>query len=414
VGSPTAIRVEGVSKRFRLYKDRPTTLKERVTQLRQPRYDEFWALRDISLEVPSGSAFGLVGRNGSGKSTLLRVMARIHRPNGGSVETRGRVSALLDLGAGFHPELSGRENVYLNGAILGLNKRQINDVFAEIVEFSGLGEFIDSPVKVYSSGMYVRLGFSVAVHVRPDILMIDEVIAVGDEEFQRRCFDHLYGLRRQGVTVVFVSHDLGLMASMCDRVAWLDHGQLLAEGPALEVTRQYLDQVNEAEEERIGESETNAGPGHRRGTREVEVRDLEFLDSCGQPVAVAGTGDTLVIRIHYDAHTAVEEPVFGLAFHSEGGVHLAGPNTRLSGLSTGTLRGQGYLDYRIERLALMPGLIRITVGVFDKHIMHAYDYRDQSFSLHVQLGSSVEQFGIVDLGGTWKPLVPTPAGGLTR
>ena len=225
-----AVVVDSVSKRFRLQHERPASLKEKVTKLRFDRKNEFWALKDVSLAVPSGSMFALVGHNGSGKSTLLRLIAGIYKPTTGKVATVGRISALLELGAGFHPDLTGRENVYLNAAILGMTRKETDRLYGSIVEFSGLEEFVDTPVRHYSSGMYVRLGFAVAVHVDPDILMVDEVIAVGDAEFQRRCYEHFYKLRQKGTTIVIVTHGLGDVKSMCDEAAWLDHGALRAVG----------------------------------------------------------------------------------------------------------------------------------------------------------------------------------------
>ena len=218
---------------------------------------EFWALRDVSLDIAPGSFHGLIGHNGSGKTTLLKLMAGIHQPTMGVMEVNGRVSALLELGSGFHPELSGRENIYLNGAILGLSRKEMDLAVDEIIEFSDIGEFIDAPVKILSSGMYVRLGFAVAVHVAPEILLIDEVIAVGDEAFQRKCLEHLYELRRAGTTIVLVSHSLPLVEGLCDEVGWLDHGHLMQAGEATEVCWAYLDAVNaeEAEKLRDGDDE---------------------------------------------------------------------------------------------------------------------------------------------------------------
>jgi lipopolysaccharide transport system ATP-binding protein len=388
-----AVVAEGVSKCFRLYKDRASSLKALVTRGRS-RYEDFWALRDVSLTVPHGSAYGLVGHNGSGKSTMLRLMARIHRPTEGCITTHGRISALLDLGAGFHPELSGRENVYMNGAILGLSKAQIDGVFDEIVEFSGLHNFIDSPVKIYSSGMYVRLGFAVAVHVDPEILIIDEVISVGDMEFQQRCLEHIYELRRRDVTVLVVSHSIQLIQTMCDRAAWLDHGHLMAEGTALDVTRRYVDHVN-------AEGVVDPAAGDHRGSGEIRVTGVEFLDPAGQPNAVVSTGESLTVRVHYHAREAVQDPVFGLALHSESGLQLAGPSTRVGGHVTGMVDGDGYIDYRIDRLAVTPGTVVLTVGVFDRHELHQFDYLDFSFELHVQPGKLPVPSGLIDLGGTW-------------
>lgn len=408
--APPAIVVDDVSKRFRLYRERASSLKETMTvrRGRRARFEDFWALRDVTLSIPKGSTFGLIGHNGSGKSTLLRLMAGIHPPTSGLVQTHGRVSALLELGAGFHPELSGRENVYLNGSILGLTRREINAVLDDIVAFSGLAEFIDSPVKHYSSGMYVRLGFAIAVHVKPDILMIDEVIAVGDEEFQRRCYDHIFKLRRQGVTIVMVSHSAPLMEQMCDELAWLDHGRLKQVGTPADVVRSYLDVVNIAENERRGGEGSAAGHGavdgdaRRWGTREVEVVGFELLDRDGNVVEAASTGDPLTIRVRYVAHEPIDEPVFALGFYTTNGLNVSGPNTRFSGQATGTIVGKGHFDYVMDRLTLMPGVWRLSIAVLDTTMMHTYDQLEQAYDFRVQPGSSVERFGLADPQGRWE------------
>ena len=256
----SAISVNDVWKKFRLYDERNQSLKAAVMRGRRARYKEFDALKGVSFEIPEGTTFGLIGENGSGKSTLLKCIARILRPNRGEIRTRGKISALLELGAGFHPELSGRENVYLNGAILGMSKRQLEERFDEIVEFAGLEEFIDSPVKNYSSGMYVRLGFSVAINVDPDILLVDEVLAVGDEAFQRKCSEKFADLKESGKTIVVVSHALGTMRTLCDQLALLEHGNLIAVGPSGEVVETYLGDVH-SDHAADGEHGTRWGSG---------------------------------------------------------------------------------------------------------------------------------------------------------
>jgi ABC-2 type transport system ATP-binding protein/lipopolysaccharide transport system ATP-binding protein len=407
-----AIVVDDVSKRFRLYRERASSLKETITSRRgrRARFEEFWALRNVSVTVPKGSTFGFIGHNGSGKSTLLRLMAGIHPPTSGTVRTEGRISALLELGAGFHPELSGRENVYLNGSILGLTRREVNSVLGEIIEFSGLQDFIDSPVKHYSSGMYVRLGFAVAVHVKPEILMIDEVIAVGDEEFQRRCFDYLYKLRRDGVTIVMVSHSAPLMEQMCDQVAWLDHGVLLDDGDPSDVVRKYLEKVNVAESERLATTgevqpvDPDDDPktaAEDAGTREIEILGFELLDGAGRVIPAASTGDPLTVRVRYHAHAPIAQPVFGIGFETEHSVRVSGPNTRFSGVDTGVVEGEGHVDYTMDRLPLMPGGWRLAVTIVDERMLHVYDRVDPGFEFHVQPGSSVERYGIVDPQGRW-------------
>jgi lipopolysaccharide transport system ATP-binding protein len=396
-----AIVVDSVSKRFRMFRDRPTNLKEKLTHpSRANRSEDFWALRDVSLEIPRGSTYGLIGHNGSGKSTLLKLIAGIHRPTSGTITANGRVSAMLELGAGFHPELSGRDNVFLNGSILGLTRKQISAAMDDIVEFSGIGDFIDVPVKVYSSGMYVRLGFSIAANLDPELLIIDEIIAVGDEEFQRRCFDRLYELRRRGTTIVFVSHSLALIQTLCDRVAWLEHGRLRAEGPAFEVVDQYVAEVNAAESDRLGQGDSATDDRHR-GSGEITIRRVEFLDADGvaRPVAVAGK--PMTVRVHYDASEPVDEPVFGLAFHHEGGAHISGPNSQAGGTIAGRVEGPGHADYHFDQLPLNPGIFVVTAGIVDSSQTHVFDYRDQAFELRVQPGSGPNVPGLVRLDGQW-------------
>jgi len=408
------IRVEGVSKKFDLQLDRARSIKELITRRnRDASRNTFWALKDVSLEIEEGSMFALIGHNGSGKSTLLRCIAGIYQPNAGSVTVDGRISTLLELGAGFHPDLSGRENIYLNATILGMPRKEIDRRFDEIVAFAGVEQFIDSPVKVYSTGMYVRLGFSVAVHVDPEILIIDEVIAVGDEQFQRRCFDHLYGLRKQGVTIVVVTHGMGTVETMCDAAAWLDHGELQMVGRAPEVAAAYLKRVNAAEaEERDAEvstaSETPAlalagstkseGPG---AAQPIRIDSVDFADSDGRVVGHALHGETFRLRLHYFAIEPVEEPVFGFALHALNGLHVSGTNTQIAGLSTGTVVGPGVVEFKVVDLPLNPGDYEISVAIADRHVQHMYVRREKEWRFVIRHGDGVPPHGLMDLRGTW-------------
>jgi lipopolysaccharide transport system ATP-binding protein len=237
--SDIALAIDDVSKKFRLYHERNQTLKAAVMRGRRVVAEEFWALRNVTFDVKQGETFGLIGANGSGKSSLLKILARILVPDGGQVRTNGRVSSMLEVGSGFHPELTGRENIFLNGAILGLKKKQVVALFDEIVEFAGIENFLDQPVKNYSSGMYVRLGFAIAIHTSPDILIVDEILAVGDGAFQEKSKTKFRELTRQGSTVVLVSHSLSQVREMCDRAAWIDAGSLRGVGAAAQVTRDY-------------------------------------------------------------------------------------------------------------------------------------------------------------------------------
>lgn len=240
-----AVRVDEVSKRFRLYHERNQTLKSAILRGRTSKHEDFWALRDVSFDVAAGETHGLIGANGSGKSTLLKCLAKIYWPTSGTIEYQGRMASLLEVGSGFHLELSGRENIYLNGSILGMTRKEIDSKFEEIVEFSGVERFLDQPVKNYSSGMYVRLGFSIAINVNPDILVVDEVLSVGDEEFQRRSFQKFRELKKQGKTIILVTHAMAVVRDLCESVTWLSHGALQQSGPTERVVDSYLKSIDE-------------------------------------------------------------------------------------------------------------------------------------------------------------------------
>jgi lipopolysaccharide transport system ATP-binding protein len=420
---PPAIVVTDVGKRFKLFSDRRTNLKEAfIHRRRRTRFQEFWAVRGISLEIPRGSTFGLVGHNGSGKSTLLKLIAGIHRPTEGDIVANGRITAMLELGAGFHQELSGRDNIYLNGAILGLTKKSIDNALEEIIEFSGLHEFIDVPVKVYSSGMYVRLGFAIAVTLDPEILVIDEIIAVGDEEFQRRCFDYLHKLRKRGVTIIFVTHSMGLVRQLCDGAAWLEHGTLKAVGTADEVVNAYLATVNAAEAERLADEHAAAAIAvgavpeeapkeiHDRGSGEVTIERVEFIGGNGAPVYAAQFGLPLTIRLHYSCQTPVDRVVFGLSIRHESGAEVTGPNTRGGGLDDVSVRTDGFVDYQLDPLTINAGTYIISAAAVDHSMLHTFDYWRDAAELVIREGNAPTQNGFVVLDGSWS-VSPNGAGG---
>jgi ABC-2 type transport system ATP-binding protein len=387
------ITVDSVSKRFRLYHERNQSLKASVMRRRRARYEEFWALKGVSFEVPEGSTFGLIGENGSGKSTLLKCIARILRPDGGSISTRGKLSALLELGAGFHQELTGRENVYLNGAILGLTKRQLDARFDDIVAFAGIEQFIDTPVKNYSSGMYVRLGFSVAINVDPEILLVDEVLAVGDAEFQRKCSEKIAEFHKQGKTIVLVSHTLPTVRTLCDEVALLDHGELVDIGTPGHIIDHYLaDAFSDA---------THDDGLVRWGSGEVRVDRVEMLDASCAAVSRAHTGDEVTFRFHYDARDVVRDAILGFAVHTVAGTEVTGPNVRHAGLECESLEGRGYVDYRIPRCLLLPGAYDLVAAIYDFSGSHPYDHVQNALRFEIDAGNPYEENGVVSLGGEW-------------
>ena len=394
-----AIQARSLSKKFILNRERRFGLKERFVRGKSPQKREFWALRDATFDVPKGSMFGIVGHNGSGKSTALKVIAGIYRPTSGTVAVNGKLSALLELGAGFHPELTGRENIALNGSILGMTNKQIERQTQEIVEFSGLEDFIDSPVKTYSSGMYVRLGFAIAVKVDPEILVIDEVIAVGDEDFQRRCFDYIATLRARGSTVVIVTHSMAVVTDRCDDAMWLDHGHVQALGPAREVVDAYLANVNEQESQRAGGGEAEAGALIRRGTGEIQVVGYQLLDATGNssPFLVSGRAGT--VRLHYIAHETVDDCVFGIGVFTESDVNVTGPNSGRSG-SQKVPPGPGYIDFDMPEVLLAPDTYKFSTAVMRHGDL--VDLIDRKFALKVR-GASSNEPGLVTTPGTWSP-----------
>ena len=304
--SVNAIEVEGLSKRYLLGEDQPgRSLRESITAsvrrlgARRRQRDEIWSLRDIDLSVAEGEAVGVIGRNGAGKSTLLKILSRITEPTAGVSRTRGRVTSLLEVGTGFHAELTGRENVYLNGAILGMSRRDIDRRFDEIVTFAGVTRFIDTPVKRYSSGMYLRLAFAVAAHLEPDIMVVDEVLAVGDAEFQARCLRRMETAESEGRTVVFVSHNLDAITRLCSRTVWLEAGRIAAEGPSGEVVQRYLDaQVERSMQGKLGEDDR--GP--------VSLQEVTIVDESGRPAQVMRRDDGFTIEVRF----SVREDVPGL------------------------------------------------------------------------------------------------------
>jgi ABC-2 type transport system ATP-binding protein/lipopolysaccharide transport system ATP-binding protein len=403
--SDAAISLDRVSKSFWLAQERRTSLKERVVKGRGRQGRVFWALKDATFDIPHGTTFGLVGHNGSGKSTALKVIAGIYRPTSGEVMVDGRLAALLELGAGFHGELSGRENVRLNGSILGMSRRQIDDAMDEIIEFSGIGDFIDSPVKVYSSGMFVRLGFAIAVTVQPEILVIDEVIAVGDEEFQRKCFDHLYSLRARGTTIVLVSHSLGLVEDLCENAVWLDHGEVRQLGPARDVVRQYVESVNRSEAAQSGSAPTAAAEvveeaplsPTRHGSGDVRIDRIELLDGDGAASSFLVAGEDSIVRMHYRCTRPIERCVFGLAFVHETGARVAGPNSGRQG-AWSLPAGGGHVDFVVTRLPLQPGTFAISVAAVDRG--HIFDYMDNHTTMRVR-GSGSDEPGLTRIDGTW-------------
>ena len=420
-----AIDVQGVSKVYRRFTRRRqfATLKSALLSgslISDLRPDEtFSALDNVSLSVAAGRTVGIIGPNGSGKSTLLKLVAGITKPTAGTVRVNGRISALIELGAGFHPEISGRENVFINGVMLGLTKREITQKFDEIVEFAELEEFIDAPVKTYSSGMYMRLGFAVAINVNPDVLLIDEVLAVGDQGFTHKCLDKFAEFRRRGKTILLVTHGLGLVERFCDEAVWLDDGRVRATGDPKRVVDAYLIDVEQDEEAHIAEGDAKArvatevtaadadgdqpdmfqATEGRWGSREVEILDVALTGDDGQPAHVFHTGTRMAIHVRVRAAEPVTDFVFGIGLFNAEGVCCYGTNTNLEELMSDRMVGEGDVVFTIDSLDLVAGTYKLDIAAH-KRDGYPYDYHRLLYTFRVK--SRTNDIGIFRPRHRWK------------
>jgi len=362
------------------------------------------ALRSVSCVVDRGEAFGIIGRNGSGKSTLLKVISGILKPTSGIVRVNGRVAALIELGAGFHPEITGRENILINGIMLGLSKREIEKRFDSIVEFSGIGEFIDQPVKTYSSGMYVRLGFAVAVHVDPEILLIDEVLAVGDEEFSQKCIAKIQEMKYRGVTLIFVTHQLDQIRNLCDRALWLDHGAATAIGDPARVVDDYLQAVSGAAPATSpAAAEVSGAPQRdeeeRWGSGEVVLKRVVLTDDKSRELVALGAGSSVAIEMDVEVRVPQDDFVFGVGIYHADGACVYGTNTDLEGLMPQHLEANGRVRFVMPSLDLVAGTYRVDAAVHTRN-GRAFDYRRGV--LRFVVGSRVHDIGVYRPKHQWK------------
>ena len=416
-----AVEVREVRKIYRRYGRRRqfATLKSALLSgslLRNLKPDEtFEALKGVSFDVAAGKTFGIVGRNGSGKSTMLKMIAGIGRPTSGTVTVHGRVSALIELGAGFHPEISGRENVFINGMMLGLSRRQIAQRFDDIVAFAELEDFIEAPVKTYSSGMYMRLGFAVAIHVDPEVLLVDEVLAVGDEVFMHKCLDKFSEFRRRGGTVLLVTHQLEMVTRFCDEALWLDDGRTGAQGDPKRVVDAYLTAVAALESRnlaradavrmRSGEIVTVDPPADmfqavegRWGSREVEIVGVALIGASGEPAHAFQSGERVEIRLDLRAGTLVQDVVVGVGIFNAEGTCCYGTNTHIEGAAAGEVVGDGQVRFIIESLDLVDGTYKLDVAVHRQNGA-PYDYHRLLYTFRV--ASRRQEAGIFRPRHTW-------------
>lgn len=396
-----AIDVNSITKTFKIYYDKGSQLKERILFKKRNKYEERVVLNNISFSISRGQAIGLIGQNGCGKSTTLKLLSRIMYPDSGSIHINGRVSSLIELGAGFHPDMSGRENIYTNASIFGLTKKEIDARLNNIIKFSELEEYIDNPVRTYSSGMYMRLAFSVAINVNADILLIDEILAVGDTNFQIKCFDKLRELKASGVTIIIVTHDLSTIEKFCDQVIWLENGVIMKSGKASEVVDLYYNFMNEKRADTLIKNQEELDPPkevsnpekkldtpdtknsdsenenshkdvnaidyslNRFGLKFVEIIEARMINNKGKNVKVFHTGDDLTIEIDYNVTKNIDECVFGFGFYSQEGVCLYGNNTQLDRAKI-IPDSSGSVSVSINNLPLLAGKYILNVAVVDK------------------------------------------------
>ena len=404
---PAAISLQNVSKSYRLWGrgSQFATLKSALLKrdVKLSPEASIEALKNVSFAVDGGEAFGIIGRNGSGKSTLLKIITGILKPTSGSVAVTGRIAALIELGAGFHPEITGRENIVINGIMLGLTRREIDQRFDSIVEFSGIGDFIDQPVKTYSSGMYVRLGFAVAVHVDPDVLLIDEVLSVGDEEFSAKCVAKIQEMKYRGVTLVFVTHQLDQVRNLCDRALWLDHGQVEAIGDPVRVVDHYLQEV--AGTPRTPEPAPSSAPEkpkdeeERWGSGEVVLSRVALADDRGRELVALGAGSPVAIEMDVSVRVPQDDFVFGIGIYHADGTCVYGTNTDLEGLSPQRLESDGRVRFVMPSLDLVAGTYRVDAALHTRN-GRAFDYRRGV--LRFVVGSRVHDIGVYRPKHQWR------------
>lgn len=403
-----AIILNDVYKKFRMYYGKSHTLKERVILRNRNPYEERWVLKGIDLRIREGEVVGLVGENGSGKSTLLKLMTRILYPDKGEIHVNGRVSSLIELGAGFHPDMTGRENIYTNASIFGLSRNEINKRIDSIIDFSELGYYIDNPVRYYSSGMYMRLAFSVAINVDADILLIDEILSVGDQNFQRKCISKLQEICKSGTTIVIVSHSLGQIEKLCSRSIWIDDGKIRMDGAPRDVHLYYQDflgkkiiearRMAESEKESAQQDQNNVAVS-RNTSREAWVESVEMINRNGEVMSVFETGDKVTIRIRYSAVEPGLKAIVSVGVVREDGVHCFSTNTAIAKMHDLTLMKNGTIDFVIDNMNLLNGYYFLDVALSYPDGNRLYDYVSNASTF--QMISRDGSTGLMRMEGHW-------------
>lgn len=402
----TAIQLDNVYKNFKVYADRAFTLKERALFWKRGNHSVHHILNGLNLTIKKGEVVGMIGQNGCGKSTTLKLMTRILYPEKGTISVNGRVSSLLELGAGFHPDLSGRDNIYANAAIFGLSKKETNARLNSIIQFSELEEYIDNPVRTYSSGMYMRLAFAVAINVDAEILLIDEILAVGDANFQSKCYHRMNELKQKGVTIVLVTHDMGTVEKFCNRAIWLNKGKIMADGAPVDVVDQYRSYMNEKQIERIQREENAEAqePQEREtdsnhfGTGDVKIVDAFLRNAQNERTKILRGGESATIEIHYEVEKPCSGYMFGMGFYTSEQQLVYGNNTDLDGIKLTEIKGKGVVKFHIEKLPLLSGDYGLNVAVVDESQRPLDFYRCYTM---IQVVSDDRSVGFASVDHQW-------------
>jgi len=388
------IEVEHLWKSFQIPHERRTTLFENIVGMIRPNhYETYTVLKDISFEVDEGECIGIIGDNGSGKSTLLKIIANILRPTKGNVRITGKMTPFLELGVGFQSDLTVQENVGVYAAIMGISKREIKNSIDEVIDFAGLTNFRDTKLKNLSSGMQVRLAFSTAIQTDPDVLLVDEVLAVGDKEFQQKCFETFSKYKREGVTILLVSHDLGAVRRFCDKTLLLRNGEKEIFSDTNSVIDEYIYRPDEAKDQPTGKSDT------RWGNKDIEITDVKFIDKNKKYNDNFISSDPLTVRIFYESHEKINSPVFGIIFYYQD-TYCYGTTTEFKGCDTGLVYGRGYVDFIVEKLPLIAGEFEVTVAVASSDYKTQYDWHNRLYSFNVH--NQMRDLGIFSVDGSWK------------
>lgn len=425
------IRVDHITKNFKVFNDKGYTLKERMLFSKRRKYSQRCILNDISFEVQKGEAVGLIGENGCGKSTTLKMLSRIMFPDQGTITLNGRVSALIELGAGFHPDMSGRENIYINAAIFGLSRAEIDQRLQTIIDFSELGKYIDNPVRTYSSGMYMRLAFSIAINVDADILLVDEILAVGDANFQAKCFNKMREIKANGTTIVIVSHSLGQIEQICDRTIWICNGEIREEGNPYDVHRSYMEYMGQKQErpQEVAEIQESSDCGDetedvcaetnnsetaetqnmdpaaetqnrkRWGNRKAKITDVRMLNQSGDACAAFPVGGTIIVEADYILKDGVESPLFGFGIFRNDGMHCYGTNTGIDNISSADVPRRGTYRVTIDNCSLMDGEYTLDVAIAEEMGLDCDYYKS---AIHFKVYSTVRDVGNVYLSHAWE------------